>query len=74
MKPTSGFTEIRKPSSVKKLRLNLGVVIDPINLVPKAFSLAWGRGGKGPFPVPPASQGKGPGNEVVIQFFKKEKM
>jgi len=27
------------------------------NLVPRVFSLAWGRGGK--------SQGKDPGNEVV---------
>ena len=38
-------------------------------LVPMAFSLASGRGGKRPFPSPPPSQGKGPSNEVVINLF-----
>ena len=42
----SSQTEMTKTDRVKA-----------INLVPRAFSLAWGRGGK--------SQGKGPGNEVV---------
>ena len=35
---------------------------DYVNLVPRAFSLAWG-------PAPPPSQRKGPGNEVEITSF-----
>ena len=38
------------------------------NFVPRAVSLAWGRGGKRPsFPSPPPSQGNGPGNEVEVE-------
>jgi len=46
-----------------------------INLVPRDFSLAWGLGGKRPFPAPPPSQEKVPGNEAGyhIEFHERIK-
>ena len=52
----SGVENETKILGLPVLRRMRGLVY--INLVPRAFSLAWGWG------APPPSQGKGPGNEV----------
>ena len=52
-----GLADLPHPTSLRSLN---GKLLS-VNLVPRAFSLVWGR------VDPPPDQGKGPGNEVVCQ-------
>ena len=51
------------------LLCNAGKNSTSVNLVPKAFFLAW-AGQEKALSAPPPSQGKGPGNEVVLLHHK----